>query len=354
MSTPPRATVSEYAQQILATGLRNRWYGICPSNFVTNRPVPLKRWGVDLIAWRDTDGAVHLQEDRCPHRAAPLSIARYDGTHITCLYHGLQIDGDGVVITVPGLADSALEGKCLVRTFPTEEHNGMILAWYGDPLNLTPASLDLPERLTSDDYEAILCYTEWRTPHRYMTDNNMDPMHGAFLHAVSHSMAAGAQEAEFETLDTNHGFAFQKKGQEDLNFDWSEWYDNSIQCVLLEIPYPSTGGPGGNFGIVFHITPIDETTSACFFWRHRKVTGWVKDTWRFLYKNRLEERHWHVLEQDRLVAETIKPDADEHERLYQHDMGLVRVRRLIADEAERQATALSAANFDVADLGGTS
>ena len=198
----------------------------------------------------------------------------------------------------------------------------------------------LPDRLTSGDYDAFLAYAEWRTPYRYMIDNNMDPMHGAFLHRVSHSMAEGASEAEFTSRTTDAGFVFEKKGQKNVNFDWSEWYDVDFQAVCLEIPYPATGGPGGSFGIVFHITPIDETSSACFFWRHRKVSGWQRDAWRFLYKNRLEGRHWHVLEQDRLVAERMAADADRHEYLYGHDVGVVRVHKLMADEAERQAQAL--------------
>ena len=236
----------------------------------------------------------------------------------------------------------------MVRKFVTPlEYKGVIFAWYGDKLHLEPGLFQLPDRLVSDEYEAILCYAEWRTPYRYMIDNNMDPMHGSFLHKVSHSMGEGSPDAEFEAFETNYGLRFQKKDQSDENFDWSEWYDNGIQCVILEIPYPSKGGPGGNFGIVFHITPIDAVTSACFFWRHRKVEGWVKDVWRFLYKNRLEERHWHVLEQDRLVAESIKPDADEHERLYEHDLGLSRVRRLLCAEAESQANVLKEAGLAV-------
>jgi hypothetical protein len=153
-------------------------------------------------------------------------------------------------------------------------------------------------------------------------------------------MAEGASEAEFTNRKTETGFIFEKKGQKNVNFDWSEWYDVDFQAVCLEIPYPKSGGPGGSFGIVFHITPIDETTSACFFWRHRKVSGWERDTWRFLYKNRLEGRHWHVLEQDRLVAERMVQDADRREYLYGHDVGVARVRKLMADEAERQAEAL--------------
>ena len=345
MARVPRMRISESAQKILATGIYNRWYGICPSDFVKDDPVALQRWGENLVAWRDRDGKAYLQEDRCPHRGTPLSLARHDGDRLTCIYHGVEVLGDGVVGKVPGSPGSKLEGRCLVRTYPIKEFKGVIFAWYGDELHEEPASFDLPERLVSGEYEAILSYGEWRTPYRYMIDNNMDPMHGAYLHAVSHSMAAGSKEAEFEVVETNHGLRFQKKGQDSINFDWSEWYDNSIQGVCLEIPYPSTGGPGGNFGIVFHITPIDEVTSACFFWRHRKVSGWVKDVWRFLYKNRLEERHWHVLEQDRLVAEKIKPDADEHEHLYEHDMGVTRVRKILAEEAESQAKALKEAGF---------
>ena len=68
-------------------------------------------------------------------------------------------------------------------------------------------------------------------------------------------------------------------------------------------------------------TPIDENTTAVFFWRYRRVTGWERDVWRFLYRTVLEERHWVVLEQDRVMLEAMAPDADSAENLYQHDLG---------------------------------
>lgn len=339
----PRQRVSEPAQDILATGLRNRWYGICRASDIGSGPMQLTRWGRKLVAWRDSAGAIHLLDDRCPHRGAPLSIARHDGDRLTCIYHGAEITADGTVAALPGDPNNPLVGKCAVHAYPVEEHRGVLFAWLGLDNDTPPTLLALPTRLTDDGYEAILAYTEWRCPYRFLIDNNMDPMHGAFLHATSHSMQAGAREAKFGTRDTETGFVFEKKDQKDLNFDWSEWYDHSMQAVCLEIPYPKTGGPGGNFGIVFHVTPIDENTSACFFWRHRKVSGWQRDTWRFLYRNRLEERHWHVLEQDRLVSERIAPDADEHEYLYTHDLGLTKVRNLMAREAEKQAKAMDGA-----------
>jgi len=352
MAPPPRQRVSAKAGEILATGLLDRWYGICrladhgldgtTTNGTPGGPVSLKRWGRDLVLWRDTGGALHLMDDRCPHRGAPLSLARHDGDRLACIYHGAEIDGAGTVTALPGEPDNPLVGKCAVRTYPVAQHRGVLYAWLGLDPDAPPPPLDLPERLTDDSYEAILAYAEWRCPYRFLIDNNMDPMHGAFLHATSHSMQQGARQATFGTRDTETGFVFEKKDQKDLNFDWSEWYDQTIQAVCLEIPYPATGGPGGNFGIVFHVTPIDENTSACFFWRHRKVNGWQRDVWRFLYRNRLEKRHWHVLEQDRLIAERMAANADENEYLYTHDLGLSKVRAVMAREAEKQAKALAA------------
>ena len=88
---------------LLRLGLRDRWYALCPSRYV--RPgelVRLDRAGEELLLWRDASGAVHVQEDRCPHRAARLSLGVHMGDRIACNYHGVQVDADGVVASVPG------------------------------------------------------------------------------------------------------------------------------------------------------------------------------------------------------------------------------------------------------------
>jgi hypothetical protein len=53
----------------------------------------------------------------------------------------------------------------------------------------------------------------------------------------------------------------------------------------------------------------------------------------------LEARHWHVLEQDRVMLEDMEPDANQHEHLYQHDIGLVRLRRVLKNLATEQVGA---------------
>ncbi|TCP45797.1 phenylpropionate dioxygenase-like ring-hydroxylating dioxygenase large terminal subunit [Tamaricihabitans halophyticus] len=318
-------------------GLRDRWYALCPSTRVrAGELTRIDRAGEELLLWRDTAGAVHVQEDRCPHRAARLSLGVHMGDRIACNYHGVQVDANGVVVSVPGSPGCALEGRAALRTFPAQEHAGVVFAWFGNDEQADPLPLKVPTPIAGGEWDSFPCYVEWDAPWLYSLDNLMDPMHGAFLHRNSHSMFAGKREAAFQVRETDHGFVFEKTDQHGVNFDWSEWVDNGLQWVGLEIPYPDSAGPGGPFAIVATATPINEYQHVAFFWRCRKVTGWQRDSWRFLYQARLEERHWAVLEQDRVMLEAMPADAHQREGLYQHDIALVRLRRMLRSAAKTQ------------------
>ncbi|MEB3369075.1 Rieske 2Fe-2S domain-containing protein [Saccharopolyspora mangrovi] len=337
-------TTPRTEQDLLLLGLRDRWYPLCPSSHVRSGELTrLDRAGEELLLWRDSSGVVHVQEDRCPHRAARLSMGVHMGDRIACNYHGVQLDGDGVVASVPGSPGCALEGRRALRTFPAEEHAGAIFAWFGSDEDAEPTPLQVPAPIGGGEWDNFLCYVEWDASYLLSLDNLLDPMHGAFLHRNSHTMYTGKREAAFQIRDTDTGFVFEKTDQRGVNFDWSEWIDTGgLQSVTLDIPYPATAGPGGPFTIVACVTAINEQQHAGFFWRCRKVSGWERDSWRFLYKNRIEARHWQVLEQDRAMAEGMPDDAWARENLYQHDIALVRLRRVLRAEAKRQATAAAA------------
>lgn len=320
----------------LRDGIRNIWYAICPSHFIDDKPISLRRCGYRIALWRDQNGKAHALEDHCPHRGAPLSRGINMGDRLACGYHGVQVDKDGVAVSVPGSPGCKLEGAKATKSFPLQEHAGMVFIYVGDDQHAEPPELKLPEQLTSPEFSHFLCYAEWATDYRYVMDNVMDPMHGTYLHKQSHSMSFGESQADFQIRDTDTGFVFEKKGQRNINFDWTEWGETGVHWMRLEIPYPKTGGPGGNFHIIGMYTPITPTMAAVTHWRCRKVEGWQRDAWRFLYKNRLEARHWHVLEQDRVMMEDYELDAREREILYQHDLGLVRLRRRMRSLAQEQ------------------
>jgi phenylpropionate dioxygenase-like ring-hydroxylating dioxygenase large terminal subunit len=321
---------------LLERGLFDLWYPICPSHFVKEKPISLWRLGYKLAIWRDSQNKVHALEDHCPHRGAPLSMGVNLGDRLACPYHGIEVRCDGQVTKVPASPGCTLEGTHATRSFHIEEVHGAIWLYNSKlPVDKAPP-LVLPEELTNPEWSNFLCYTEWRGDYRYVIDNVMDPMHGTFVHKQSHSMSEGDISAKFKLRKTEHGFMFEKDGQRDVNFDWTEHGDTGVHWLRLAIPYPKTGGPGGSFGIIGSYTPITPNLSAVFHWRCRQVQGWQKDVWRFLYKNRLEARHWVVLEQDRVMLENMEPNANEREHLYEHDVGLSRLRKIMLSTANKQ------------------
>ena len=112
---------------------------------------------------------------------------------------------------------------------------------------------------------------------------------------------------------------------------------------MTSTPYVKSAGPGGSFSIVGTVTPVDSESCRVFFWRCRKVSGWQRDAWQFLYRTRLDKLHWDVLEQDRVVLEGMVGN-EGREMLYAHDAGLVRLRQLMKREAEQQIDAEQASS----------
>jgi phenylpropionate dioxygenase-like ring-hydroxylating dioxygenase large terminal subunit len=324
-------------------GLRNLWHPVLPSWALHDAPVGLTRLAQNIVLWRDTDGKVHALEDRCPHRGARLSLGWNLGDRVACWYHGVQVGGDGSVVAVPAVDECAMSREREVHAFPVEERHDAIFLYFGDGVGDAPP-LSVPAELTSDKYSHMLCTSQWKCNYRYAVDNVMDPMHGAYLHARSHSMAEGAKTAKMQTRKTETGFVFEKIDQSGLNFDWVEWGESDSLWMRLAIPYQKKYGPGGPFTIVGFVTPIDENNTMVFFWRVREVEGWQRSVWRFLYRNRLEGLHWEVLEQDRVLLENMAPAARDQEYLYQHDIGISQVRRRLETMARQQLSAEAAAS----------
>lgn len=323
-------------EEILDQGLRDLWYGLIPSGAIGTSPVALRRLGEDLVLWRDAQGTVHVQADRCPHRGARLSLGHVAGDRLTCWYHGVQVDGDGKIADVPALPGCPLVGRQGVRTYPSLELAGAVFAYFGLDENEPPVPFEAPAEFSDPEWSHFLCSAIWKTNYRYAIENVVDPMHGSYLHADSFTLAYGKKDDVLRIEEKKNGFVLERTMQRDVNFDWVEFWEAGAHWQRLDIPYPQSAGPGGPFRILGNITPIDEQSSQIFFWRLRKVSGWQRDLWRFMYRDRLERYHWNVLEQDRIMSETMPADARHHEMLYQHDLGITRLRKMLRARAKAQ------------------
>lgn len=70
-------------------------------------------------------------EDRCIHRAYPLSEGRREGDRVVCGYHGFGYDPDGCLVDVP--SQQNVPPGARVRTYPVHEQSPFLWIWLGDP-----------------------------------------------------------------------------------------------------------------------------------------------------------------------------------------------------------------------------
>jgi phenylpropionate dioxygenase-like ring-hydroxylating dioxygenase large terminal subunit len=336
-----RTPTSDAADKILATGLRNRWYCIGPSALAADKPVGLTRLGEKLVLWRDGEGKARVMQDRCPHRNAALSKGFVQNGLLTCGYHWLQIDQRGCVAAVPGSPSSALVGQPLVRTYPTVEHYQGIWTYFGDALHPDPVPLTMPEELTAPDWAGYVCSATWKANYLQVFDNVADPMHTPFLHAKTFTMAYGAKADEVVVADTPTGMRVTRKHDPMSNIEEAHFNDTGVLWFRVGVFYPKAAGPGGCLRIIATACPIDACSTQINFWRLRQTTGWQRNMWRFMFKMRLEQFAWEAIEEDREILESLAPWPPPAENLYQHDLGVARLRRLLRREAEAQAEALA-------------
>ncbi len=94
----------------------------------------------------------------------------------------------------PGVARLPIEGRLAVRTYAVEEIAGAIFAYFPTPAGEAPPPFDPPSEFTDPAWSHFVCETSWNTNYRYAIENVIDPMHGPYLHGDSHTMTVGAKD----------------------------------------------------------------------------------------------------------------------------------------------------------------
>lgn len=331
--------IDQEATARLATGLPGQWYVLAKSVQVRagGPPLPVRALGQNLVLWRDAGGQVRCLEDICPHRGAPLSRGEVIEGNIVCRYHGVMLDGDGTIVRVPAMPDCPLEGRHGAKSLAVQEANDGVFVYFPSAEQPDPPPLKLPHEFSDPDWSGFLCTGLWRCNWQLIGENTADPMHGCYLHADSFTLAYGDRQDLVRIDSAEGGFIVTRVAQVGENFDWTHVVtDESASYIRLDIPYPPAGGPGGPFRILGYMTPVDANSTRIFFWRNRQVTGLARESWRFLFRAFFEARHWEVLEQDREILEDIPVEIRGREMLYQHDAGVVRLRRSLMERARRQ------------------
>jgi phenylpropionate dioxygenase-like ring-hydroxylating dioxygenase large terminal subunit len=326
--------IEDRVERSVLTGVRNRWWCIGPSAMVGDQPVGIKRLGVALVAWRDTSGKVNLIEDICPHRGAPLSMGRLEDGKLSCRYHGVEVSGEGIVTAVPAYPQCAYVGKKMVRSYPVVEHFQGLWAWFGEDEDTEPLPLVFPREYESADWTGFPISMTWQTNYQYMWDNVLDIMHPEYLHKDTQYFESGVANQVLVT-PTDTGFTVRREISKGDNVELMEFIDTGAFWFRIGYNAPPECGPGGNWRIFPLATPIDEHTCQITIWRMRNVAGWEADLFRFMFNTKLEHYNWEIVQEDKDILEGMPPWPMQ-EKLYQHDVGLARLRRHVRDVVRKQ------------------
>jgi len=82
--------------------------------------------GTSILIFRK-GSLVHALRNRCAHMSLPLSPGKFDGTHITCAFHGARFDvRTGQRDKKAWLLGGVIGGDCVQR-FETAVENGRVL-----------------------------------------------------------------------------------------------------------------------------------------------------------------------------------------------------------------------------------
>ena len=147
------------------------WFVFAASTDVRgNRPFGTRVAGVEIVAWRDEHGGLHVGPAACPHLGADLSTGTVQCGGLICPWHGLRLSGG--------------------REFgwkPLPAHDDGVLVWVRldkvggeEPLD----SPVLPAR-PAGSHLAAVTRLEGACEPRDIIANRLDPWHGAWFHPYS-------------------------------------------------------------------------------------------------------------------------------------------------------------------------
>ncbi len=164
--------------------IKNKWYIVLSSEEVKkNNILKVRRFGKEIIFWRDSNNIVHALDSRCPHRKADLSLGKIVNDCIQCPYHGFLFNGEGQAVLIPSLGKSTkLNPNYRVKSYTVKEYMNFIFLWYGDE-NPTEEIKWLEGIDNSFSFSTMKA--EWNVNYTRAIENQLDVSHLPFVHKTT-------------------------------------------------------------------------------------------------------------------------------------------------------------------------
>lgn len=350
----PKAPRQFLKDKLPKAGLKECWYPAMKSKDVGENPVKVQIVGDEVALFRDA-GKVHAVHNRCPHRGLPLSMGKrnFPGT-ISCAYHGWTFDTKGNCVAALNEGPcSRLVGRVKVRTYPVQEHAGLIWIYMGEK-EAPPIERDVPAEIL-DPGSIIYFHTEdWDFNWLPGLENLMDT-HDLFVHRNSmfylFVKIPSWAETKSEIMQDGRGVSYKYGKMGPLQEDypglgkWPKqvWWrrfkigapEGEYVQATLRLPGITRVGFTSQM-FIRYMVPIDENSCRAFLFSTRKAKGLSALAYRIRYRLWTS---WSLLKffigQDTEVFAA--QDYTAPEQLASTDEGVVKWRRVLANHAAEEA-----------------
>lgn len=163
--------------------------------------------GRQVVLYRQGDGRLVALEDRCAHRALPLSMGRLVGDRVVCRYHGFAYDSTGACVSVP--SQEHVPYGTSVAAHPVREEDGLVWLWPGDPRRAGSAAPPRAPWLTDPGWTASGGTRTVAAGYLLLHENALDRTHFAYVHPdTSHrGYLEGPPPLEIEVTETSVSYA---------------------------------------------------------------------------------------------------------------------------------------------------
>ncbi|MFK8021905.1 MAG: Rieske 2Fe-2S domain-containing protein [Pseudomonadales bacterium] len=109
--------------------LYNHWYVAGTVTEFSEHPKAKILLEKSIVFYRTSSGELTALQNRCLHRAYPLSKGKLEGDNIVCGYHGARFNTEGELVRIPCQKRTP---KLKLRKYPVKEIGPLVMIWMGD------------------------------------------------------------------------------------------------------------------------------------------------------------------------------------------------------------------------------
>lgn len=183
-------TVNQKIHEELEKMFQLSWYVIeetrnMKENILYKKTIHNKNY----VVWKNK-GIYHALDDACCHRGASLSRGILNNEYLSCPYHGLEFNGEGRLLNIPGETKLNYSLSCFQQNcYPITEKNGWVYLntigndiYKSHQINLFEA----PES-QNNEFGCIYYNAEINSYARIVSENLLDIMHISYVHSFGNT-----------------------------------------------------------------------------------------------------------------------------------------------------------------------